>query len=177
MIIEKVGIGSLALVSIDKINDNRGFFARCFCKNEFLAEGIEFDVKQCNYSYNNAKYTLRGLHYQNPPFLEAKIVTCIKGRIFDVAVDLRKGSETYLEWKAFELSSESYQSLFIPKGFAHGFLTLESDTCVFYQMSEYYHKGYESGIRYDEPTLGINWPEKDLIVISEKDRSLPYLSL
>lgn len=175
MIIEKTKFDGLYVIMLEKIVDNRGFFARSFCKHEFADSGIVFECKQCNYSFNKARNTLRGMHFQREPYLEDKIVTCINGSVFDVVIDLRKDSCTYLEWQGFELSSKSYQSIFIPKGFAHGFMTLEDNTCMYYQMSEYYHKGYEDGIRYDDPKVGIKWPEASEIILSDKDKLFPYL--
>ncbi len=175
MIIEKTEFEGLYLVSIEKNSDYRGFFARSFCKKEFESAGIVFDCKQCNVSYNKKKYTLRGMHYQKKPYLEDKIVTCIKGRVFDVVVDCRTESKTYLKWKGIELTPMSFQSVYIPKGFAHGFMTLEDDSVLYYQMSEYYYKGYEAGIRYNDPLIGINWPTTEGLIISERDNSFPYI--
>lgn len=163
------------LIVPQPIRDERGFFARCFCKKEYLQAGIDFDCMQCNLSHNQHAGTLRGMHYQEEPYFEKKIVTCISGSVFDVVVDLRKDSSTYLSWEGFLLSAENHQAVFVPEGLAHGFLTLEDNTCLYYQMSEYYHKGFDRGIRYDDPKIGIEWPSVDRLIVSERDEKLPLL--
>lgn len=158
------------LIEIEPVMDERGYFARSFCKEEFRRHGINFNVVQCNISYNKKKGTLRGMHYQIFPNEEAKIVSCIRGAAYDVIIDLRQGSLTYLEWFPVELSSQFYTMLFIPEGFAHGFQTTQDDTVVSYQMSEFYRPECARGIRWDDPAMGISWPVPDPIV-SDKDRS------
>lgn len=175
MIFQGCKLEGVRLIIPEKKTDNRGFFARSFCVQELQRQGIDFAIKQCNYSFNEKKGTLRGMHYQNPPFLEKKIVTCMKGKIYDVVVDLRKDSRTYLKWEAFELSEENLYSVYIPEGLAHGFITLEDNTFLFYEMSEYYVKGQERGIRYDDPKIGIEWPAIKKVIISDRDMNFELL--
>ncbi len=156
------------VIDIQKIEDDRGFFARGWCKNEFEEHGISSNLAQANLSFNRFKGTLRGLHYQASPHEEAKLVRCTKGGIFDVMVDLRKDSPTYGNWVGEELTAENHRMLLVPEGFAHGFQTLEDDTEVFYQVSEFYTPNAEQGARYDDPAFSIQWP-LDVSVISDKD--------
>jgi len=193
------------LIEIQKLEDERGFFARSYCFREFEAHGLNPRVVQCNISYNAKKGTLRGMHYQVTPFEEAKLVRCTSGSIYDVIVDLRPDSETYCEWLGIELTSGSsklkahssqpnkdcslsktpskvegltahYTMLYVPEGFAHGFLTLEDDTEVFYQMSEFYAPDSSAGFRWNDPAFEIEWPMEPT-VMSEKDRSYADFSL
>lgn len=159
------------LIKIDKEEDERGYFARSFCKNEFKEHGIEFEIVQCNISYNKNKGTLRGMHFQCVPYEECKIVSCIEGSIYDVIIDLRKESNTYLEWEGFFLNEANQDMLYVPRGFAHGFQTLEDDTKVYYQMTQFYHSGYASGVRWDDKVFNIEWPKYNNRVISIKDKS------
>lgn len=152
--------------------DERGFFARTFCVREFEAMGLNTRVVQCDTSFNKARGTLRGMHYQVPPMAEVKLVRCTMGAIYDVAVDLRADSPTYCQWYAAELTSENRAALYIPEGMAHGFQTLEDKTEVFYQMSEFSAPEYSRGVRWDDPAFLIEWPVPDPIV-SEKDSELP----
>lgn len=160
------------VVDVKKIEDDRGFFARTFCRNEFREHGLDPVVAQCNLSYNRLRGTLRGMHFQTPPHEEAKLVHCIRGRIFDVVVDLRQDSKTFTEWHGEELDQKDYRMLYIPEGCAHGFLTLENDTEVLYQMSEFYVPEASSGVRWDDPEFNIEWPEEPRIM-SQKDRNFP----
>jgi dTDP-4-dehydrorhamnose 3,5-epimerase len=169
MIFTETQIKDVYLIEPEFHPDERGFFARSFCKDEFRNHGLETDIVQCNISYNRKKGTLRGMHYQAPPFEEAKIVSCIKGSIYDVVVDLRKDSPTYRQWHAEELSADSCQMLYVPKGCAHGFQTLEDDCVVYYQMGEYYHPECARGLRWNDPVIGIFWPVP-MGIISEKDQ-------
>ncbi len=150
--------------------DARGFFARCFCRKEFAAKGLRLPIKQASFSYNKKRGTLRGLHYQIAPHKESKLVNCVCGSIYDVIVDLRKGSSTYLQWIGLELSDRNHRMLYIPEGFAHGFQTLKDNTIVFYQISEFYHSESSRALRWDDPVLAIKWPVKNL-TISSKDKS------
>lgn len=163
------------IIDLEFHHDERGSFVRTFCADEFEAQGLETAVVQCNASFNRRRGTLRGLHFQVAPYEEAKLVRCTKGSIYDVIVDLRPDSPTYAEWFGAELNEEEGRSLFIPRGFAHGFQTLADDTVVFYQMSEFYHPQSAGGIRWDDPVLGIAWPVEDA-VLSEKDRTFPLLA-
>jgi dTDP-4-dehydrorhamnose 3,5-epimerase len=152
--------------------DDRGFFARSWCQREFEAHGLNPKLVQCNISFNARKGTLRGMHFQATPHAEAKLVCCTQGSIYDVAVDLRRDSATYMRWVAAVLSAENRQMLYVPEGCAHGFLTLTDNTEVFYQMSEFYHPESARGLRFDDPAFEIVWPEK-VEVISDRDRTCP----
>jgi dTDP-4-dehydrorhamnose 3,5-epimerase len=152
--------------------DERGFFARTWCQQEAEAHGLDPRVVQCNISYNKIRGTLRGLHYQRPPFAEAKLVRCTRGAIFDVILDLRAGSPSYKRHFAVTLSAENRAMLYVPEGFAHGFQTLLDDTEVFYQMSQYYAPDSAVGIRWNDPAFDILWPE-DVRTLSDRDRSYP----
>ena len=160
------------IIELEPMEDERGFFARTFCQDEFRKNGIDFNIVQCNISYNKKKGTLRGMHYQIAPYEEAKLVGCIRGAIYDVIIDLRVGSSTYCQWFAVELTEENYKMLYIPKGFAHGFQTLEDNTVVFYQMSEFYYPECARGVRWDDSTFEIEWPLSEQ-VMSKKDLSYP----
>lgn len=160
------------LIGIEKRYDERGYFARSFCREEFDDHGLNRVFVQNNISFNIKKGTLRGMHYQIAPYEEVKFVSCITGAIYDVIVDLRPAAPTYLQWLAVELNAENNQMLYIPEGFAHGFQTMNDDTTVFYQISELYSPEYGRGIRWDDPTLNIRWPF-DNPIISEKDRTYP----
>ena len=163
------------LIELERLDDERGFFARSFCQNEFKVHGLDPVVAQCNVSFNRKRGTLRGLHYQAEPHAKAKLVRCTRGAVWDVIVDVRQGSPTARSWHAVELTAENYRALYIPAGFAHGFQTLEDDTEVLYQMSEYYHAESARGILWDDPALQINWPLSNPTV-SERDRSYPPLN-
>jgi dTDP-4-dehydrorhamnose 3,5-epimerase len=171
---EETKLPGVFLVDLESANDNRGFFARGWCKKEFADHGLTAEINQVNVSQNHLAGTLRGLHMQTEPYGEAKLVRCISGSIFDVAVDMRESSPTYLQWSGHELSAENRRALFIPEGFAHGYQTLADDTEVFYLVSEFYAPGAEAGYRYNDPRIGIEWPA-DVIVISEKDAGWPLL--
>lgn len=156
--------------------DERGFFTRSFCRNEFRDHGLETSIVQCNISYNKKKGTIRGMHYQVKPYEEAKIVSCTKGAIYDVLLDLRKDSETFSQWVGIELNDKNFTMLYAPKGCAHGFQTLKDDTIVYYQMTEFFHPECARGVRWDDPSFGIQWPDGDRI-ISEKDRQFAEYSV
>jgi len=163
------------IIDIQKISDPRGFFARSWCKREFEEHGITSNLAQANLSFNREKGTLRGLHYQNAPHAEAKLMRCTKGAIYDVAVDLRPDSPTYCKWVSAELTAENHRMLLVPEGYAHGFQTLEDDTEVFYQVTEFYTPETEGGARYDDPAFGISWP-LDVTVLSDKDANWPHIN-
>lgn len=164
------------VIEIEKHEDERGFFARSWCVREFSAKGLDPHIVQCDVSFNRLKGTLRGLHYQIPPHAEVKLVRCNKGSLFDVIVDLRKDSPTFLKWVGIELTAANHRMLYIPKLFAHGFQTLEDDTEIFYQMSEFYEPAAARGIRWNDPNLGINWPDGDR-TMSQKDQAYPNLEV
>jgi len=157
------------LVDLDILEDERGFFARSWCREEFTRHNLNADLVQCNISFNLKKGTLRGMHYQARPHAEAKLVRCTSGAIFDVIIDLRRDSPTFKQWYAAELTAQNHRMLFIPEDFAHGFLTLADHTEIMYQMSEYYHPVAARGIRWDDPSFSIAWPAEALFM-SQKDR-------
>ncbi|MFZ5453834.1 MAG: dTDP-4-dehydrorhamnose 3,5-epimerase [Thermodesulfobacteriota bacterium] len=170
MIFQKLKIEGAWLIEPEKLEDERGFFARSWCQQEFAAHGLTTTFVQGNISFNSKKGTLRGLHYQAAPYGEAKLVRVTQGAIFDVILDLRPDSPTFRQWLAVELSGDNYRMLYIPEGLAHGFQTLEDNTEIFYQMSEFFHPEAARGIRWDDPTLNIPWPVPQPI-ISPKDQS------
>jgi dTDP-4-dehydrorhamnose 3,5-epimerase len=176
MIFTETKIKGVYIIGPELLTDERGFFARSFCKEEFQKHGLDTDIVQCNISYNKKKGTLRGMHYQVPPFEEAKIVSCTKGSIYDVVVDLRKESLTYCQWVSTELSEKNFKMMYIPKGCAHGFQTLEDEAIVYYQMTEFFHPECARGVRWDDPAIGIIWPVPARI-ISEKDQKSVDLKL
>lgn len=165
-------IAGVTVVDIEPATDERGFFARLHCPEEFAASGHAFIPAQTSLSRNVAAFTLRGMHYEAAPRAEAKLVRAARGRIFDVAVDLRPDSPTYLQWTGTELSAENGRALLIGAGMAHGFLTLEPDTDVVYQIDRMFEAGHGRGVRWNDPTFGIEWPAAPQ-VISERDASYP----
>jgi dTDP-4-dehydrorhamnose 3,5-epimerase len=169
MVFQETNLKGVYIIEPERIQDERGFFARTWCKQEFQKCGINPKLVQCNISFNKKKGTLRGMHYQAAPCEEAKLVRCTTGAICDVIIDLRPDSETFKQWVTVELTAENRMMLYIPEGFAHGFLTLKDSTEVFYQMSEYFAPEYARGVRWNDPAFRINWPEK-VVVISEKDK-------
>ena len=160
------------IIQPEMLNDERGAFARIFCQKEYEKYGLNPNIAQCSISLNNKKFTLRGMHYQKSPHTEAKLVRCSRGLIYDVIVDLRPDSPTFREWTSIEISVENKKMVYIPEGFAHGFQTLEEDTEVIYQMSQFYSPGHSEGFRWNDPSFKIEWPA-DPKVISSKDREFP----
>jgi len=152
--------------------DQRGSFARTFCRHEFEAHGLNPEVVQCNVSFNKFKDCLRGMHFQVAPYSEVKLVRCTAGSIYDVIIDLRPSSPTFKEHFAIELSARSRKMLYVPEEFAHGFQTLEHNTEVFYQMSQYYSPKHSRGVRWDDPAFGIQWPSGERVIV-ERDRTYP----
>lgn len=152
--------------------DERGWFARTWCRREFEAHGLETRVAQCSTSFNRTRGTLRGLHFQPAPLAETKIVRCTRGSVYDVIVDLRADSPSYTRHFAVVLSSDDRRMIYVPAGFAHGFQTLENDTEVCYQISEFYSPRHGRGVRWNDPVFGIQWPDADR-VITERDRNYP----
>jgi dTDP-4-dehydrorhamnose 3,5-epimerase len=163
-------LGGAFIIDLERREDERGFFARTFCRAEFERAGLISPVEQCSTSFSRHRGTLRGLHFQLAPAAEHKLVRCTRGRIYDVIVDIRRDSPTAYEWLAVELSQENGRALYVPAGFAHGFQTLVDGSEVFYQISEPYRPDLARGIRWDDPRLGIAWPVADPI-LSERDRS------
>lgn len=174
MIFNKTKIKGLYVIEPELKFDERGDFARVFCKKELAKEGLTFNIVQINQSLTNKKGTIRGMHFQKEPKAEGKIVQCLKGAIYDVVVDLRKNSLTYSQWVAEELTEDNKKMFFIPKGFAHGFQALADNCKVQYFMLEFYSPEYASGVRWNDPFLNINWPIKNPI-LSEKDKNWPLL--
>jgi len=172
MIFEETILKGAFLIKPERLEDERGFFARVWCRKEFDAHGLGTTLVQCNVSFNASKWTLRGMHYQAPPHEEAKLVRCTMGAIYDVIVDLRKDSPTYRRHVGEVLSAENRNMFYIPEGFAHGFITLEDRTEVFYQMSAFYDAESARGVRWNDPAFGILWPA-EVTVISERDRNYP----
>lgn len=162
------------IIDLEHREDNRGFFARTFCANEFEQHGLKPSVAQCNLSFNHKKGTLRGMHYQTPPAAETKLIRCTQGAIYDVIVDMRPDSPTYLSHIGVELTAENHRALYVPEMFAHGYQALTDGAEVVYQVGEFYTPGYERGLRYNDPILGIEWPT-EVTVISEKDAAWALL--
>ncbi|MDB5466899.1 MAG: rfbD [Phenylobacterium sp.] len=165
-------IAGVVVVDIEPLTDARGAFARLHCPEDFAAAGHSFAPAQTSLSRNPAAGTLRGLHYQPARHAEVKLVRCVRGRIFDVAVDLRPDSATHRQWTAAELTADNARALLIPKGVAHGFLTLEADSDVLYQIAPMFEPGHEAGVRWDDPAFGISWPRAPQ-VISDRDQAFP----
>ena len=162
------------IIEPDLIEDERGFFARCFCKEEFIRLKLKTEITQSNISFNEKRGTLRGMHYQETPHQEAKLVRCTMGSIFDVIIDLRCGSPSFKKWFGINITSLNRQMLYIPEGCAHGFQTLEDNVEVFYQMFDYYDPDSSRGVRWDDPAFSIEWP-MPVSRISEKDNSYEAL--
>ncbi len=174
MIFTETKLKGSFIIELEKVEDERGFFARSWDKKIFEEHGLNSKLVQCNISFNKKKGTLRGLHYQIPPYEEAKLVRCTKGKAFEVMIDLRQKSQTFLQWTGFELDSETYKMLYVPEGFALGIQTLEDNTELFYQMSQIYMPQYSRGILWNDEMFGIVWPLKPT-VISKKDSSyIPF---
>lgn len=172
VIFRETTLAGAFVIEPEKREDERGFFARTFCREEFAAHGLNPEIAQCNVSFNKRKGTLRGMHYQAPPFAEVKLVRCTAGAIFDVIIDLRKPSGTFRQHFAVELCASSGKMLYIPEGFAHGFQTLLDDTEVFYQMSQPYAPQCARGVRWNDPAFGIEWPPAERTMV-ERDRNYP----
>jgi dTDP-4-dehydrorhamnose 3,5-epimerase len=172
MIFHEIKLPGVFEIQVEPRADERGFFARTWCHKEFEEHGLNPKLVQCSVSFNKQKGTLRGMHYQTAPFAETKIVRCTQGAIYDVVLDLRPDSPTFKRWTAVALSSQEHNMIYIPEGCAHGFLTLEHQTEVFYQMSEFYNPESARGVRWDDPAFQISWPA-NVEVISERDRTYP----
>jgi dTDP-4-dehydrorhamnose 3,5-epimerase len=172
MIFEETPLRGAFVIEVERLEDERGYFARTWCQREFEAHGLRPVWVQCNTSYNVRRGTLRGMHLQAAPHAEAKLVRCTRGSLYDVIIDLRPESPTFKQWFSVELSARNLRMVYVPEGFAHGFLTLEDDTQVFYQMSEFYAAHCADGVRWNDPAFGIRWPA-EAEVISPRDSQYP----
>lgn len=172
MIFTETQLKGLYIIEPERLADERGFFARTWCQKELASHGLENRLVQCSISYNPKKGTLRGMHFQTSPWEEVKIVRCTSGEIYDVVIDLRPDSPTFKKWFGLNLSQEERNMLYIPKGFAHGFMTLSDEVEVFYQMSEFYSPDHSGGLRWNDPAFGIRWPMA-VHLISERDNTYP----
>jgi dTDP-4-dehydrorhamnose 3,5-epimerase len=168
-----LGLAGAYVIELEPLRDERGFFARTWCRDELAAHGLNPVIAQCSTSHNDRAGTLRGLHFQRAPHAEAKLVRCTRGAIFDVIVDLRPGSPTHASWFGAELTEERGNAMYVPEGFAHGFQTLTDSADVLYMISERYAPAAAGGVRWDDPAFGIDWPEAAERTISERDRTWP----
>jgi dTDP-4-dehydrorhamnose 3,5-epimerase len=172
MIFTETALKGAFILEVKQLEDERGFFGRTWCKKEMEDHGLNGNVVQANMSYNKKKGTVRGMHFQNPPYAETKLIRCTKGAIYDVIIDLRKDSPTYKQWIGVELTEQNHKMLYVPENFAHGFITLEDNTEVAYQVTQYYTPGAEGGIRWDDPSFTIQWPVP-VELVSDKDQNHP----
>ena len=172
MILSETPVAGTFVIDVQPARDERGFFAKTFSTTELAAHGLETAIAECSIAFNTDRHTLRGLHYQAPPHEETKFVRCTRGAVYDVAVDLRPASPTYLRWTALELSAENRRALYVPAGCAHGYLTLQPDSELHYLISEAYAPEAARGVRWDDPHFGIGWPAAPA-VISDRDASYP----
>jgi dTDP-4-dehydrorhamnose 3,5-epimerase len=160
------------LIDIEPLEDERGFLARVWCRDELAKKGLASDLAQISVSFNRRRGTLRGMHHQAAPHEEVKLIRCTRGALYDVILDLRRGSPTFRRWISAELTAENRRTLYVPKGVAHGFQTLEDGTEVLYQISEFHHPESARGVRWDDPAFGIDWPDRNP-VLSERDATYP----
>jgi len=174
MIFSATPFEGLYVIEPERRIDDRGYFARTMCRTEFEDHNLSYNFVQANESYNRTRGTLRGMHYQRDPHSETKLVRCVRGAIFDVIIDLRPGSATYRQWKGFDLTAENGRSLYIPGGFAHGYMTLTDNAIVDYQVSSFYAPEAAAGVRYDDPAISIQWP-LPATNISPQDQQWPLL--
>ena len=174
MIFKETSLKGSYVITLEPIEDERGWFARTYCKNEFLSIGHMKEWVQMNHSFTKQKGTVRGMHYQRPPYGEIKLVRCIAGSVYDVIIDLRANSATYLQYFGIELSAVNKKMIYIPEGFAHGFQALSNDAELIYHHSQFYLPGVEAGVRYNEAAINIKWP-LELTNISERDNSHPFI--
>ncbi len=177
MIYHKTALNDAYVLELEQIVDERGFFARSWSKEELESQGLNGGLAQCSVSFNRKKDTLRGMHFQIPPYGETKLVRCTSGAIFDVIIDLRVQSSTYMKWMSVELSAVNRKMLYIPKGFAHGFQTLTPESEVFYFISEAYHPEAARGVHWNDPAFQISWPKAEHRVISDRDNNWPMTVL
>jgi dTDP-4-dehydrorhamnose 3,5-epimerase len=177
LIFDETEVAGAYVIELEPITDERGFFARAWCAREFAERRLETQIAQCSISYNSRRGTLRGMHWQETPHEEVKLIRCVRGAIYDVVADLRPGSRTSGRWIAVELSAENRRLLYVPKGCAHGFQTLVDETEVFYAISMFYAPEAGRGFRYDDPAFAIEWPLTAEVVVSDRDRSWPDFDL
>lgn len=177
MIAKATKLPGMFIIEPEQFEDERGFFARSWSEQELTALGAESRFIEGNMSFNKQAGTLRGMHYQAAPYGQAKLIRCTQGSIYDVGVDLRKDSETFKQWVGIELSAENRLMLYLPGDFAHGYLTLEDDTEVHYQVTGVYSPGSARGFRWDDPAFSIQWPAVDALKINKRDREYPDFKL
>jgi dTDP-4-dehydrorhamnose 3,5-epimerase len=173
--IEETKLPGSYLIKPEPLCDNRGTFARVFCKNLLAEIGLRKEIVQINHSLTVQKGAVRGMHYQCPPMAEIKLVKCIQGAVYDVIIDLRKDSPTFMRWHGEKLSAENMHMIYVPEGFAHGFQVMEQKSELIYLHSEFYRPEYEGAVRHDDPKVDIRWP-LEISEISERDRTHPYLT-
>lgn len=177
MKVEPTSLADVKLITPPRFGDARGWFSETWNKAKMAGAGLDFDFVQDNHSLSAERYTLRGLHYQAPPFAQTKLVRVARGRVLDVAVDVRPASPDYLKWVAVELTAEGGEQLLVPQGFLHGFLTLEPDTEVLYKVDAPYSRKSDGAVRFDDPQIGVDWgAPANAIILSEKDAAAPYLA-
>ena len=164
------------VIEVDKLVDDRGFFGRLWCKEEFIEHDLNTDIVQSNVSLSRKKGTLRGMHFQRSPYQETKYVRCTRGSVYDVIIDLRPDSPTFKKWFGVELTEHNYKMIYVPKNFAHGFITLEDDSEVYYLVTQFYNKEAEDGLRWNDPVFEIQWPI-EVDEISDKDNMHPGFDL
>lgn len=174
MIFKETELSGAFIIDVERLEDDRGFFARAFCQREFTEHGLKPVIAQANIAYNRRRGTVRGMHFQYPPAAETKLVRCTRGAILDIIVDLRPESDTYLQSVAVELTAENHRSLYVPERFAHGYQVTEDETETSYQVGEFYAPDTEGGLRHDDPRLGLEWP-LEATEMSEKDEKWAYL--
>ena len=174
MIFKETSLKGSYVLTLEPVEDERGWFTRTYCKNEFLAIGRNKEWVQMNHSFTKQKGTVRGMHYQRPPYGEIKLVRCIAGSVYDVIIDLRSDSKTFLQYFGIELSASNKKMIYIPEGFAHGFQTLSNDAELVYHHSQFYLPGVEAGVKYNEPAIKIKWP-LEITSISDRDNSHPLI--
>ncbi len=176
MLIEETGLPGVKILTPRRFGDSRGFFSESWSRKVLAEQGISLDFVQDNHSLSARVNTVRGLHFQSPPHAQAKLVRCGRGRLFDVAVDIRRGSPTYGKWFGIELSFENGKQLLIPEGFLHGFATREPDTEIIYKCTDYYAPSADGAVRFDDPDIGIDWGLQGEAILSDKDAAAPRLA-
>lgn len=175
MIFNQTKLSGAFTINVEPFKDNRGFFTRTFCEKEFGQHGLATHFVQANHSGTNGKGVIRGMHFQHMPYCEIKLVKCVIGAIYDVIIDLRNGSSTFLQWFGTELNSENKRMMYVPKGFAHGFQSLTDHSEIIYMVSDFYNKESEGGVRYNDPSVNIKWP-LPVTLVSEKDQNIALIN-